>query len=200
MPGKAKISREDMIKGAFNIVRRGGWSQLTARNLAKELKSSTMPIYTQFKTMEDLEEGVVQKAMELLTQYESRPNTTVSALNHGIGYVLFAWEEPNLFAAINDQKHVRLQFKYGDPTFDLQVKELSRNPRMQGLSDQQLRDFQFLAWIFVHGIASMKNWVKETYGDVTEEKLMVFIRDGCRTLTKGFIQDQTRPVSRKSKK
>ncbi len=71
MPADTKISREDIIDAAFEIVRKGGWAQLSARSIAKRLKSSTMPIYSQFKTMEMLEDEVVKKAVTLQAEYSA---------------------------------------------------------------------------------------------------------------------------------
>ncbi len=76
--------------------------------------------------------------------------------------MLFAWEEPHLFTAMNDEKHVKMQIQYSAELFDAHVDELTRNPRMAGLSRDQLNEFQFLAWIFVQGIATMKPWIEET--------------------------------------
>jgi len=199
MPADTKISREEIIEAAFEIVRTGGWAQLSARSIAKSLKSSTMPIYSQFKTMEMLEDEVVKKAVTLQAKYSSAPLTNMSALNNGIGYVLFAWEEPHLFTAINDEKHIAMQIQYGAALFDAHVEELTRNPRMAGLSREQLRNFQFLAWIFVQGIATLKPWIEETEGNVDKEWLIELIRDGSKTLTYGFIENQRRSSEKKKR-
>lgn len=197
MSAETKISRADIIDAAFEIVRKGGWEQLSARFIAKKLKSSTMPIYSQFKTMELLEDEVIKKAVALQAEYSSTPITNVSALNNGIGYVLFAWEEPHLFMAMNDEKHVSMQVQYSAKLFDAHVEELTRNPRMAGLSRDQLQDFQFLAWIFVQGIATMKPWIEETQSNFDKGKLIELIRDGSRTLTYGFIENQARSAEKK---
>jgi len=197
MPADPKISREDIIDAAFEIVRNGGWTQLSARSIAKRLQSSTMPIYSQFKTMEMLENEVVKKAVDLQAKYASTPLTNMSALNNGIGYVLFAWEEPHLFTAINDEKHIAMQMQHSLGLFDAHIEELTRNPRMKGLSREQLRNFQFLAWIFVQGVATMKPWIEETEGEVDKEWLIELIRDGSRTLTYGFIENQRRSAERR---
>jgi AcrR family transcriptional regulator len=199
MPAKNKTSREGIIAAAFEIVRQGGWAQLSARSIAKALKTSTMPIYSQFATMELIEEEVVKKAISLMAGYEAAPRTDVIALNHGIGYVLFAWEEPHLFAAINDEKHVAMQTRFGDTLFDAHVAELANNTKMAGLSQEQLRYFQFMAWIFVHGIASMKHWMEQSQGQYDKEKLIELLRDGSKMLTNGFVQNQARSL-KKSKK
>lgn len=199
MPADTKISREDIIDAAFEIVRRGGWAKLSARLIAKRLKSSTMPIYSQFKTMEMLEDEVVKKAVALQAEYSATPLTTVSALNNGIGYVLFAWEEPHLFTAMNDEKHVKMQVQYSARLFDAHIEELTRNPRMAGFSRDQLNDFQFLAWIFVQGIATMKPWIEETKSNFDRGQLIELIREGSRTLTYGFIENQARSSERRKK-
>jgi hypothetical protein len=149
--------------------------------------------------MEMLEDEVVKKAVALQAEYSATQLTNVSALNNGIGYVLFAWEEPNLFTAMNDEKHVRMQIQYSAKLFDAHVDELTRNPRMAGLSRDQLNEFQFLAWIFVQGIATMKPWIDETRRNFDKEKLIELIREGSKTLTYGFIENQARAAKRRKK-
>ena len=192
MPAKTKITREAIIDAAFGIVRKGGWAKLSARAIAKELKSSTMPIYSKFRSMTELDQEVVRKIMALLEHYESKPRTGISPLDRAIGYILFAWKERDLFAAINDKEHIGMQVKYGDAQFQTHVDELSRNPRLKGLSREQLTNLEFLSWVFVHGIASMKNWMDETQRDFTEEKLVHDLREALGSLTYGFIQRQSR--------
>lgn len=189
------LSRNDFIDAAFKLVREHGWAKLSARNLAKELKSSTMPFYSQFNTIGDLEDEVMKKAMELIADYESQPHTGNPALDIGIGYVLFAWEEPNLFAALNDKKHIKMQTKYGDIQFSKQVEELSRHPKMEELSFEEVRYLQFLAWTFVYGVACMKSWMDETQENFGKEDLVKWIRDGLRSLRNGFLQNSKQSSS-----
>ena len=191
----ARISRLEIIDAAFKVVRQHGWSKFSARAIARELKCSTMPIYSQFKSMAELEEEVVGKTMALLWQYESQNHTGSLHLDRAIGYVLFAWEEPHLFAAVFDKKHIAMELKYGDAQFEKQLEELSRNPRMKDLSKEELKSIQFQAWVFVHGIASMKNWMDETQTFITKESLIDLIRESMRSLTYGFLQRRTRPCA-----
>ena len=69
-----------------------------------------------------------------LRRIRIRPHTGPGP-DHGIGYVLFAWEEPNLFAAINDRKHVGMQVQFGNRQFDRHVEELTES-LMQGYSKE----------------------------------------------------------------
>jgi AcrR family transcriptional regulator len=198
MSPPSRVSRQQIVDTAFGIVREHGWAQLSARNIAKELKSSTQPIYSNFNSMVDLEDEVVKSAIELRTRYQSETHTGILSLDHGIGYVLFAWEEPILFSAINDHKHSSMQIKHGDIVFDQHAEELSQNVRLEGFSDEQLRNFQFLGWIFIHGLASLKNWIDVTRRDLPREELIALLREGSRTLTRGFTQIQLE-VSHKDK-
>ncbi len=193
MPLTARISRLEIIDAAFKVVRQNGWSKFSARAIAGELKCSTMPIYSQFKSMAELEEEVVGKAMALLWQYESQFHTGALHLDRAIGYVLFAWEEPHLFAAVFDKKHIAMELKYGDAQFEKHVEELSRDPRMKDLSKDELTSIQFQAWVFIHGIASMKNWMDATQTYITKESLIDLIRESMRSLTYGFLQRRARP-------
>jgi hypothetical protein len=159
-----------------------------------------MPIYSQFSSMVEIDEEVVRKAVDLLDEYESKPVTGNLPIDHGVGYVLFAWEEPYLFTAINDRKHIGLQVKYGDRLFEKHVEERSRNPRLKGLSQEQLVNLELQGWVFVHGIASMKNWLDETQRNVTEGDLVEFLRQSFRAQTYGISQSQSEPPPEKKEK
>jgi len=69
MPKKPTTTSEEMIEGAFQLVRREGFSVLTVRRLAEELGCSTQPIMYQFPELEMLKEAVYQKADRFHTEY-----------------------------------------------------------------------------------------------------------------------------------
>ena len=62
MPPKFKFTREAMIDTAFNLVRAKGWSALSTRSLADALGTSARPIYSHFKSMDELEADVAKRA------------------------------------------------------------------------------------------------------------------------------------------
>lgn len=53
MAGIAKNTREDIVLGAFEMVKEKGFEGLKARDVAKRLNCSIQPIFYQFKTMEE---------------------------------------------------------------------------------------------------------------------------------------------------
>ncbi|GIM55546.1 hypothetical protein CAPN005_21930 [Capnocytophaga cynodegmi] len=68
MPKTTTITKEIIIETAFEMVRREGFSVLSARNIAKKIGCSTQPIYWTYKNMDDLKSEVCQKALTYLPQ------------------------------------------------------------------------------------------------------------------------------------
>src|SRR4030042_199696 len=97
MPARSSFTREMFINAAFKIVRVKGWDRLSARSLAKELNCSTMPIYSYLKSMKRLNKELGKRAIGLLLTYQTTPRTRNTFLDTGLGYVLFAKRERNLF-------------------------------------------------------------------------------------------------------
>ena len=94
MPKKPTTTREEMIEGAFELIRREGYQVLTARSLARELGCSTQPIMYQFPNLDELRELAYERADVFHTQYLMQ---TADFLEIGIRYIQFAHEEGNLF-------------------------------------------------------------------------------------------------------
>ncbi|MBU2552152.1 MAG: TetR/AcrR family transcriptional regulator [Proteobacteria bacterium] len=155
MPPKTRFSREVIIDVAFNIVRWNGWEALSARAVAEELKSSTMPVYFHFKSMENLEEEIVKRALTLQLEYQDRSYTGDRLLDLGVGYVTFANEESHLFRGINERKHSHLLARHGQNIFDLHWQALAGDPRFERFTDDQRRRILMAMWFFVHGLAHL---------------------------------------------
>ncbi len=112
MPTKAKFTAERIVNVAFGIVRREGWAPLSARAIAKELKSSTNPIYFHMKTMKNIQNAVMKKAIDLCIEYIKVNRTGDRWIDQGVGYVIFARDEKYLFRSIIDEKFLTLRNRY----------------------------------------------------------------------------------------
>ena len=191
MPPKSKYTAQEILDIAFNMVRCHGWTALSARAIADELKSSTMPIYAHFKSMENLEEEIIKKSLSLLLDYQTTIRTGDPVLDSGIGYVLFAKEEQHLFKGINDVKYSRLLLKYGQSNFDLLMGPLSRDPRVAAYTEDQHRQILFVQWVFIHGLAHLNNTILQDHfthleipevlakaNDIFMEGVNVFLKHG----------------------
>jgi AcrR family transcriptional regulator len=157
MPPKAKFSSESVIEAAFSVVRREGWSALSARSIAKELSASTGPIYAYLASMTDIEEAVVGKALDLYHQYLTTPQTGDPWLDSGIGYIRFALEEQQLFRCINDEKHTPMQRKLGRKIWKRLGQDLENHPQFKDLDEKTVVRIRMARWMLVHGMASLIN-------------------------------------------
>lgn len=58
MPPKPRFTREEIVAAALDIVSRQGIEALTARELGEVLGNSARPIFTVFRSMEELQQEV----------------------------------------------------------------------------------------------------------------------------------------------
>ena len=98
MPPKPKYTREQILECAYELVRAEGIDSLSARNLAAKLGTSTAPIFTAFKGIDELIANVRSKAYELYTKYIDKGlEMTPPFKGTGLMYIKFAKDEPNFF-------------------------------------------------------------------------------------------------------
>lgn len=98
MPPKAKFTREEIIEVALDLAAEKGLNSLTARELGAALGSSTRPIFTAFKNMEEVLLEVRKAALERFEVYARRAmNFTPVYKELGVQMVLFAVEQPKLY-------------------------------------------------------------------------------------------------------
>ena len=108
MPAVKKVSREEIVDAAVEVLREGGAAALNARSVAKKLGCSTQPIYLSFRSMDELKAAMTQRAIELNTRHVREWLNILDAdgscyrehshySSFGIGFVKFAAEEKHLF-------------------------------------------------------------------------------------------------------
>ena len=99
MPPKARVTREDILNAAFDLVRAEGQGALNVRAVAKRLGCSTQPVLYNFATVESLKDAVYEKADDFHTSYIlPRGGEGADALLElGLNYVRFGQEEKHLF-------------------------------------------------------------------------------------------------------
>lgn len=155
MPPKVKITKEEIVRAAVEIVRKEGAQAINARTVAAALNCSTQPVFSNFATMEELHHAVMVHAYERSQEYmrqeiasEKYPPYKAS----GMAYIRFAKEEKELF---------RLLYMHDSSTESLgentelfhQMKNLVQD--YTGLQDANAQLFHLEMWICVHGIATM---------------------------------------------
>lgn len=157
MPPKAKFTREEVVQKAFEIVREKGSDALTARSLGDRLGSSPRPIFTVFKSMEEVYDEVVKSAKALYAQYVERGlSAEIPFKGVGTQYILFSINEPKLFILLFMSEHggtgVSQILSVIEESY---VQILSTVQKSYGLDEQNAKRLYRHLWIYTHGIATL---------------------------------------------
>lgn len=83
MAPKNKFMKEEIICAALDVVRAGGIGALTAKAIADRLGVSTRPIFSYYKTMDEVKADVREAASELYKKY-SEVGNPVSRLRNAV--------------------------------------------------------------------------------------------------------------------
>lgn len=154
MPPKERLTKEMIICGAYELLRKEGYERVNARTLASELGCSTMPLFRQFDTMDEIRAEAVLRGITLYNEYIARGMTDEIPFK-GVGgaYIRFAREEPKLFQLFFMTPKELVKFlPENDPNYDA-VNQCAANAVGGDLTGGE-RIYREM-WIFVHGIATM---------------------------------------------
>lgn len=98
MPPKAKFSREEITNVAVDIAAERGVKALTARELGAALGTSSRPIFTAFKNMEEVLAEVRNATLARFEVYARRALQFTPVYKElGVQMILFAMEQPKLY-------------------------------------------------------------------------------------------------------
>ncbi len=155
MPPKVKVSGEDIINAAVELVQREGADALNARSLAGVLNCSTQPIFSNFRSMDEVKESVLERAISICNEYtvhevESGLYPVYKA--SGMAYIRFAKEERELFKLLYMRDRKGELVTKEAPLFDQMEVVVQGNT---GLETDKARLFHLEMWAYVHGIAVM---------------------------------------------
>ena len=154
MPPKSKCTREQIINAAFETVRKEGLDSLKARRLAKELGTSTAPIFTAFNSIEEIRDEVVAKANALYGEYiKEGLKQTPAFKGVGMKYIEFARNEPELFKILNINKNFTDNFL---PSYDDNSPEvISLLENRHGMSNKTAKKLYNHMSVYAFGFASL---------------------------------------------
>ena len=175
MARKPVTTREDMIEGAFQLIRKRGHEALTARNLAKELGCSTQPVMYQFPSLSELKELAYEKTDRYHTEYIL---SAEGFLESGLRYIQFAREEPDLFRFLFQSGHFK-GMSIRDMLNDPEASEVMRYAS-SGLAipaEKLALVFEAL-YITVHGYADLIANNALEYDPESIEKTLTAIAEG----------------------
>lgn len=155
MVRKKLYKREYILKSAYEIFQKKGFSGLTARNVANHMGISTQPIYLEFKNMEDLKitllEGIYEQLAKELFMIKKTSNI---ALDFGLNFIDFAQKNTKLFIALYTEPH-----GYGDEikaqTFYYFYKHIKNDGKYQDLVEESCEEMHNKLLVVASGVASM---------------------------------------------
>lgn len=183
MPPKVKISKEQIIETAFELVRVNGEHALNARAIACALNCSTQPVFSNFESMNDLHQAVIEKAYQIylsFLQKEAESGKYPKYKAFGMAYIRFASEEKELF------KLLFMRDRRGEgftptPDFIASTQLIMQN---NSVTKEVAELIHLEVWTCVHGIATMLatsfltlNWelisniLSDVYGGIREKHL-----------------------------
>ena len=155
MPPKAKYTREEIINKAFEMARKKGIDAVVARELGKELGTSSSPIFTAFKNMEELQKEVRKVAMrEFESCVHDAVNYTPAFKYVGMKMIEFAMKEPKLFQLLymrehdGSQTYAMLMDELGD-TVNVCIEIMKKD---YGLNQQETELLFRQVWLHTFGI------------------------------------------------
>ena len=106
MPPKPKFTRDEIAAIAYQMIKEGGVSSLTARDLGSGMGTSARPIFTLFKNMEEVKQAAralaVQEFMDHIRDFR---DFSPAFKRIGMEIVSCGIHEPELFKLLFLQEH-----------------------------------------------------------------------------------------------
>ena len=155
MPPKIKITKNEIVETAFNLLRKNGESAINARSVANALECSTQPVFSNFKTMDKLREEVIKVAYESYLGFIKREVDNEKYPRYkafGMAYIRFAKEESELFKLLFMRDRRSEDTTLSTTDFEQSVQMIMN---ANGVTYEKAKLIHTEIWIFVHGIATI---------------------------------------------
>ena len=187
MPPKVQMTREKIIEGGLELIRREGAEALNVRRIATELNCSTQPIMYQFSSVDELKAAIYSAADEFHTGYIMSADLTDGdpMLSIGLNYIRFASEEKHLFRFLfqsgqfTNSGFGELMDSEGlSPVFEILQTEA-------GITAEQSKEAFAALFLTVHGIASLLANNSMEYDEKYYERVLNDVFMGVIGMMKG---------------
>lgn len=155
MPPKVKVTREEIIAAALELLRQKGMEAVNARAVASVLGCSTQPIFSNYSSMAALQQETRDAAAAEYScwiEQHMKEGKYPPYKASGMAYISFARTRPQLFKELFMRDRTGESPAGDDPLTRSIVALIVKNT---GLSEQAARQLHIELWIFIHGIAAM---------------------------------------------
>jgi len=166
--GTQKITKESILEASLVLLKRDGENSLSARNIAKELKCSTQPIYCNFRDMKEIRKELITPTFLIYNNYVSKFLDRYKDYKaYGMAYIKFASEEKELFRYIY-LKDTGVYDRRDDPVFMQAVNKIAET---KSVDIETAFKFHLDMSIYTYGLAVMQNLGSGFSDDELSEKL-----------------------------
>ena len=186
MPPKVRVTKDEIINAAVEIVRSSGAQAINARAVATVLNCSTQPVFSNFVSMDELRLAVVEKADQLCGKYiqkEIESGKFPAYKASGMAYIRFAKEEKELFKLLYMRDRTNEKNPHPTKLNDEMESIVQSNT---GLEGDKVQKFHLEMWAFVHGIAAM---VVTDFVDLDFELISSMLTDAYQGLRKQYTME-----------
>ncbi len=175
MPPRIFITREMLINGAFDFVRKNGIAKLSTRNLANHMDCSTQPIYRAFANMEELELATIEHAAGFVKEFLIGAPIEGEPLHHiPTMQVRLMKEEPHIYHLMFQTG--RLDFAKANELLNLLVQHASfkDHPYLSKMEPARMLHVIRQTWAYTHGLFSIMGF---QFVDISEKIIMQTVRE-----------------------
>lgn len=180
MPRQPRFSKEDIVAAGLRIVRASGYDAVSARALGKELGTSSSPMFTMFKDMNEVMEAIkIAVEKSFIDHMDGVTDYFPAFKEFGMRLVSYAKNESNLFQMLFLSKNSRPEIA------EKIARECLTNTRQgYGLTEDQA-DFLFRQmWPLACGIAALCVKNPEDYTDENVSKTLSYHFSGILSIIK----------------
>ncbi len=176
MPPKPKFSKEEIINAAYELVESGGASALSARELGKKLNSTSTPIFTFFRSMDELKNEVLKKVQREFSEYISGAiDYTPSFKEYGMRFIRISSEKRNLYDLICQNGNISTKAKSSNEFGKMVSVIVNEVVDMFGISRENAEKLFDRMTVYANGIIHGKK-------TVSEDEISIQISEICRSL------------------
>ena len=180
MPRQPQFSKNDIVAAGLKIVRSSGFEAVSARALGKELGTSSSPMFTMFKDMNEVM-GAIRMAAEnvFLAKMEGVTDYFPAFKEFGLRLVAFAKEDSNLFQMLFMGKDCRPEIAES-----IARECLISVEQGYGLSKEQAELLFWQMWPVACGIAALCVKHPEDFPEESVSKTLSYHFSGIMSMIK----------------
>ena len=180
MPRQPRFSKEDIVAAGLRIVRASGYEAVSARSLGKELGTSSSPMFTMFKDMNEVMDAIWNAAEQSFIDHMEGVTDYFPAFKEfGMRLVSFAKHESNIFQMLFLGKRARPEIAE-----KIARECLTHASQGYGLTDDQADLLFRQMWPVACGIAALCVKHPEDFSDDIVSSTLSYHFSGIMSIIK----------------